>query len=96
MGMTQTTVATTNPAQIIGLAIIEQTGRRYGARAIAITDGSYPGGVKLRVIARSYAGAMCAYDSAKRVTGLHVERYELRVKGHEEIYTHDGRTGLAL
>lgn len=87
------TVTTTNPAQIIGLAVIESTGRRYGAHAIAVADDTYEGGVKLRIIARSRAGAMCAYDSAARIKGLRVDRYEVRVKGHSGIFVHDGRTG---
>lgn len=90
------TVATTNPAQILGLAIIEATGRRYGARAIAVQDDTYPGGVKLRIIARSRAGAMCAYDSAARIRGMRVDRYEIRVKGYQEIFIHDGGSGESV
>lgn len=89
------TVVTSNPAQILGLAIADTTGPQWGARAIAVTDETYTGGVKLRVIARSRAGAMCAYDAAARMTGLRVERFEIRIRGHKEIFVHD-ESGCAV
>lgn len=72
---------TFTPAQILGYAVINTASknvdcRGVDAKALVQPDGS----IKLRIIARSVAQGVIAYSIAERVTGVRVDRYEVRLR----------------